>query len=151
MVPMFYSQSWDTLVISNLVEDSALPSTMKLSASGQLSVQHQFIEDPSIPVTMKLTQGGDMYVKGGFLETYVAISSSVNPFDTWPYDDFESYTSGSDVPGLDGGWDWGGAWVAYSSPYSGSAMYDTMLEYNVSDAVSGSDGGIGWSGPMFAN
>lgn len=64
---------------------------------------------------------------------------------TTPHDDFESYTVGDALNGLNGGTGWTGAY-AEGVGYSGVQSNDDFSSYNVNDALDGLNGGTGWTG-----
>ena len=68
-----------------------------------------------------------------------------NPLGTNPYEDWESYTVGVDVNGLNGYWNWAGPWVVFNMLVD----FDDFESYTVGANVAGLNGGYGWTSAYF--
>lgn len=61
-------------------------------------------------------------------------------------DDFESYTAGQLLGGLNGGVNWNGPWVSRSGQF-GILATDDFESYTPTDGLDTLNGGNGWAGP----
>lgn len=154
---MFYSMSWEAVVVRDLWEDPTLPVKMKLSPDGVLYVRGQFIEETrsySSPVKMALTADGKLYSR-----FFIELGQPATPFDytscsmvltasftgSYAGDTFDCYVNGSIVNDLAGGNGFTGNWVDIPLYVAISGM-DTFESYSSGSAVNGLSDGTDWGG-----
>lgn len=72
----------------------------------------------------------------------LAPGGAPNPVYPWPYENFESYTVGDNLNGLNADWNWAGPWVVIDD----LRAIEDFESYTVGASLNTLNGGTGWAG-----
>jgi hypothetical protein len=74
---------------------------------------------------------------------FLAVIAETRIFDT-----FESYSNMAELDALNGGFNWGGAYVARTNEF-GIVSYDTFEDYSAGEDINDLNQGFSWNGAFY--